>query len=72
MDALSVVGLNSTLKIGAAAEQITVSDTSSILNTSDASLGETIRKEVYTALPLAMGNAPRDPTAFVSLMPKRS
>ncbi len=69
VDALSVVGLNLKLSIGAAADQVTVRDTPAVLNTSDASLGETIQHDVYTALPLAMSNSPRDPTAFVSLMP---
>ena len=69
VDALSVVGLNLALKIGAAAEQVTITDTPPQLNTVDASMGQTIRNEQYTALPLAMGNAPRDPTAFAALMP---
>ena len=69
VDALSEVGLNFTMKVGAAAEQVTITDTPPQLNTVDASLGQTIRNEQYTALPLAMGNAPRDPTAFIALMP---
>src|SRR5258708_7775884 len=69
VDALSVVGLNFALKVGAAAEQVTITDTPPQLNTVDASMGQTIRNEQYTALPLAMGNAPRDPTAFIALMP---
>jgi hypothetical protein len=33
-------------------------------------MGETVRHEMYTALPLAMsGNSPRDPTAFAQYMP---
>ena len=35
----------------------------------DASLGGTIENELYTELPLSMGGAPRDPTAFQFLMP---
>ena len=69
VDALSPVGLNITLKVGAAAEQVTVTAAGPELNTSDASMGQTIRNEVYGALPLAVGNAPRDPTAFTRLMP---
>src|SRR6266566_5301640 len=69
VDALSEVGLNFAMKIGAATEQITIVDTPPQLNTVDASMGQTIRNEQYTALPLAMGNAPRDPTAFIALMP---
>ena len=69
VDALSMVGLNLTLKVGASSEQITVVDTPPQLNTVDARVGETVRNDVYMALPLFMGNAPRDPTAFASLMP---
>lgn len=69
VDALSVVGLNFTLKLGATTDQVTITDTPPQLNTTDASLGQTMRNEQYTALPLAMGGAPRDPTGFVSLMP---
>lgn len=69
VDALRVVGLNLTLKIGTAAEQVTVTDTPPPLNTADASMGQTMRNETYTSLPLQMGNAPRDPTSFTQLMP---
>lgn len=70
VDALSSIGLNLTLEVGAPAEQVVVTDTSQPLNTNDARLGTTIRNEVYTALPLSMGSgAPRDPTAFISLAP---
>ena len=38
--------------------------------TADGRLGQTIRNEVYTALPLVMNTGgPRDPTAFMFLMP---
>src|SRR5437762_2717458 len=41
-----------------------------VLDTSDARLGQTIRNEVYTALPLVLNTGgPRDPTAFMFLMP---
>ena len=40
------------------------------LRTADARLGQTIRNDVYTALPLVMNTGgPRDPTAFMFLMP---
>ena len=40
------------------------------LRRADAGLGQTIRNEVYTALPLVMNTGgPRDPTAFMFLMP---
>ncbi len=69
VDALKIVGLNMTLQVGASAQQVTVSDAPPPVNTSDASMGQTMRNEQYTALPLAMGNAPRDPTAFTQYMP---
>ena len=58
-----------TLQVGASVQEVTVTDVPSALNTSDASMGQTMRNEQYTALPLAMGNAPRDPTAFTQYMP---
>ena len=69
VDALSVVGLNLTLQVGTSAQEITVSAAPPQLNTADASMGQTMRNETYTSLPLQMGNAPRDPTAFTQLMP---
>ncbi|MBZ5584737.1 MAG: carboxypeptidase regulatory-like domain-containing protein [Acidobacteriia bacterium] len=69
VDALAAVGLNVALKLGSATEQVTVTDTPPQLNTVDSRVGETVRKDLYMALPLFMGNAPRDPTAFASLMP---
>jgi hypothetical protein len=69
VDALQVVGLNLTLQVGAASQSIVVSDVLPLLNTADARMGQTMRNEQYTALPLAMGNAPRDPTAFTQYMP---
>jgi hypothetical protein len=70
VDALSVVGLNITLQVGGVAQEVTVSATTPPLRTADARLGETIRNEVYTSLPLVMNTGgPRDPTAFMFLMP---
>ena len=69
VDALGQVAVDFTLKIGTATDSVTVSDTPPQINTSDARVGQTVRNELYTALPLAMSNAPRDPTAFVQYMP---
>src|SRR3954454_20602062 len=69
VDALATVGLNLTLQLGSSAQSVTVTDAPPVLNTSDARVGQTVRNDLYTALPLAMGNAPRDPTAFVQYMP---
>ena len=57
VDALSTVGVNLTLQLGNVTETITVSEAPAQLNTSDARLGTTIRNELYTNLPLAMGTA---------------
>jgi len=70
VDALSVVGLNVTLEVGGITQEVVVTAASPPLATADARLGQTIRNEVYTALPLVMNTGgPRDPTAFMFLMP---
>ncbi len=57
VDALQMVGLNLTLQVAGSVQQVTVTAAAPQLNTTDASLGQTMRNETYTALPLAMGNA---------------
>ncbi len=78
LDALSTVTVNLTLKVGEVSETVTVSEAPPQLNTSDPRLGTTIRNELYTNLPLAMGTAvagsgigqgPRNPGAFIFLLP---
>lgn len=78
VDALSTISVNLTLKIGDVGETVTVDSAPPQLNTNDARLGTTIRNELYTALPLAMGTAvagsgigqgPRNPGAFIFLLP---
>jgi hypothetical protein len=70
VDALGVVGLNATLGVGGVTQEIVVSAAPPALGTADARLGQTIRNEVYTALPLVMNTGgPRDPTQFMFLMP---
>jgi len=70
VDALTTVEVNLRLEIGATAESITVSAAPPELNTTDARMGQTVRNEMYTALPLSMGNgSPRNPAAFIYLMP---
>jgi hypothetical protein len=78
VDALSTVGLNLTLQVGATNETVTITSAPAQLNTTDARLGTTIRNELYTNLPLAMGTAvagsgigqgPRNPGAFIFLLP---
>jgi hypothetical protein len=78
VDALTTVTVNLTLKVGNVSETVTVDSAPAQLNTSDARLGTTIRNELYTNLPLAMGTAvagsgigqgPRNPGAFIFLLP---
>ncbi|HJZ71496.1 MAG TPA: TonB-dependent receptor [Vicinamibacterales bacterium] len=71
VDALSVVGLNATLQVAGVNQEVMVSAASPPpLATADARLGQTIRNEVYTALPLVLNTGgPRDPTQFMFLMP---
>src|SRR5215813_2470150 len=78
VDALSTVTVNVSLKVGDVKETVTVADAPTQLNTSDARLGTTIRNDLYTNLPLAMGTAvagsgigqgPRNPGAFIFLLP---
>jgi hypothetical protein len=70
VDALGVVGLNVTLQLGNVTQEVVVTAAPLPLATADARLGQTLRNEVYTALPLVMNTGgPRDPTAFMFLMP---
>src|SRR5712691_62401 len=69
VDGLSVFGLNVTLQVGGIKQEVVVTAASLPLATADARLGQTIRNEVYTALPLVMNTGgPRDPTQFMFLM----
>jgi hypothetical protein len=67
LDALQVFGLNATLVPGGANETVTISAAPPALDTTNATLGNTIENETYEALPLNINGAPRDPTAFVNL-----
>ena len=70
VDALATVALDLTLKLGSAAEQVTVEAAAPQLRTSDATLGQTMVNKVYNTLPLAMSSGvPRDPTQFIALAP---
>lgn len=69
VDAARTATVNLTLKIGAQTQQITVTAAPPALDTTDATLGETMENQTYSQLPLSMGGQQRDPTAFASLMP---
>ena len=64
VDGLGVLGLNVVLDVGGVTQEVTVSAAPPPLGTADARLGQTIRNEVYTSLPLVMNTGgPRDPDA---------
>ncbi|HEX9201147.1 MAG TPA: TonB-dependent receptor [Acidobacteriaceae bacterium] len=65
--ALENVALNPKLALGAATETVTVTDTPAPLQTEDLKLGSNIGNETYDALPLAMNQSARDPSAFIGL-----
>ncbi|MGC4060524.1 MAG: carboxypeptidase-like regulatory domain-containing protein [Aquabacterium sp.] len=70
IDALGTVEMTVKLEVGATSDSVTVNDTPPELNTADPRMGQTVRNEMYTALPLAMGGgSPRNPAAFIYLMP---
>ena len=53
VDALQTISLDLTMKVGTAAEQVTVEAAAPALRTEDVSLGQTMQNKVYNALPLA-------------------
>ena len=69
VNALAVVGLNITLKVGSQVEQIVVSSAPPQLDTENGTLNTTIPNETYTALPVSMGGGPKSPLAFLSFVP---
>jgi hypothetical protein len=69
IDALAVATVNIKMSVGSANETVTVTAASAQIETSNATLGYVMRNEEYGSLPLAMNAGPRDPTAFVALVP---
>jgi hypothetical protein len=69
VDALATVSLSLQLQVGSSTQQVTVTETPTMLHSDDATLGGTMENNVYTSLPLAMNGVPRDPTQFIALMP---
>jgi hypothetical protein len=67
--ALGALGFNPVLTIGEATETVTVTAAPPVLDTSDATVGLVMENSTYSALPLQMNNAQRDPTAFAALAP---
>lgn len=69
VNALAVVGLNLSLKLGSTTQQVTVSAAPAVLNTTSGQLGVTIPSNAYQALPLAMSGGPKNPEGFIYLLP---
>ncbi len=69
LDAIQVFGLNFKMQVGASETTVSVNAAPPPLDTTNAALGTTMENETYEALPLNMGGAPRDPTAFITLTP---
>jgi hypothetical protein len=69
IDALKLTGLNITLAVGAAAQEVTVSEAPPALETTNAVLGGVMENHTYSQLPLQMNGQQRDPTQFAQLLP---
>ncbi|HWB32216.1 MAG TPA: TonB-dependent receptor [Acidobacteriaceae bacterium] len=69
VDALQVVGLNMVLQLGAVSETVVVNTAPPALDTANATLGNTVENQEYTALPLAMNGGARNATQFEYLEP---
>ncbi|HXE09324.1 MAG TPA: TonB-dependent receptor [Acidobacteriaceae bacterium] len=67
VDALAVVGVSPKLSLGAASQTVVVTEAPPTLDTEDVKLGSSVDNETYDALPLAMNQSARDPTAFIGL-----
>ena len=69
VNALAVVGLNVTMKIGSTVQQVVVSSAPPDLETENGTLDTTIPNSTYTSLPIAMNGSPKSPLSFLSLIP---
>lgn len=69
VNALAVVGLNITMKVGSIAEQVVVTSAPPLLQTENGTLATTISNETYAALPVSMGGGPKSPLGFLSYVP---
>ena len=67
VDALADVAVNPRLAVGQANQSVMVTDAPSMLATEDVKLGSSIENDTYDALPLAMNQSARDPSAFIGL-----
>jgi hypothetical protein len=68
VNATQSTGLDLHLKVGAAAQTITISSAPPALDKTDGTLSVTMDNKQYSSLPLQMNGQQRDPTSFVYLM----
>ncbi|MBS1851565.1 MAG: TonB-dependent receptor [Acidobacteria bacterium] len=68
LNALSQIGLNLTLPVGTASQDVVVSEAPPPLQTENGTVETTIPQTTYNALPIAMNNGPKNPIGFVSLV----
>ena len=69
VNAVTVVGLDLALRVGSADQTVLVTATPPDIETENGSLSTTIPNSTYTALPLALNGAPKNPLGFLSLVP---
>lgn len=69
VNALTVMGLNLVLKVGATTQMVTVTAAPPALDTTNGTLGITISNEEYSALPVAMSGGPMAADGFITLLP---
>ena len=69
VNALATLGFNPVLSVGEATETVIVTAAPPILDTTSATVEMVMENETYSALPLQMNQAQRDPTAFAALAP---
>lgn len=69
VNAMQTFGLNITLTVGSANQNVTVTAAPPELDTTDATLGATIDNKVYLELPVLINNQQRDITSFSNLLP---
>jgi hypothetical protein len=67
VEALAEVRVDARLSISAASQSVTVTGEQQMLATNDLKLGSNMENETYDALPLAMNQSARDPSAFMGL-----
>jgi outer membrane receptor protein involved in Fe transport len=68
LNALSQIGLNLTLQVGTASQDVVVSVAPPALETENGTVETTIPQTTYNSLPIAMNNGPKNPIGFVSLV----